>query len=749
METNLYLKNNSLSRFLFWFGGFVASVAHIDRAQWVLLFPISLGAGVACFYSLGSAWVESSIIPVSILLVAGIFLPIVRRAWALVLLLPVVGFMVAYLHASSVLTPNFQGGGYRFTVEGYLRNVEPTATLPRDPSRAGKVRLIVTVDRLLDRNLRQIANSPERIRVTANVPAASVALADGSSGSRVMFNAILYAPSSAEIPGGYDARSTLFYERIGAVGRVVKGVKFVKPPEVRRGDGYTAGFGVFLETLKDRLAGGRFQLTRRIAERLERDQAAIGAALTTGMRGMIRPTLRRNLRQSGLAHILAISGLHIAVLASFLYGIIRFSLGAIPWACLHLSVHKVALVAALPFVFGYVALAGASWPTLRASFMFATFVCLVLLNRRPINQRTLALVFCVLVLFRPDAILSPGFQMSFLAVFALISIFERYGDELCLRFYGGMSLRLFGYGVSLLLASLVAGAATVLPVLQFFGIIPVYGVLANLVAAPLVSFVVLPLALLSLISLLMEDLTGWSEPANFIFTVWGSSMEVLLDIAHWFAELPLAAPTFARAPDGLYYLGLAGLIGLVWFRSGRFRLLSLSIFAGACLLMTQADPQSVYVAASGRSTAVTSETGDVWFQGGSDRSFAAGQILRSAGAARGAGDFRAASATGKLGMRCYKTGCVMDRHGTRITFPDRNRYVKNWCRDADVLVLPQFNVKSGDCPDQTLVIDRVYLKRWGGVSFAITEEGNIQLQRVLNPILLEGFGLDGQFEFDN
>ena len=128
------------------------------------------------------------------------------------------------------------------------------------------------------------------------------------------------------------------------------------------------------------------------------------------------------MQQSGLAHLLAISGLHLGLVAGFVFFAVRGVLSAWPAVVLRYPVKKWAAAAAISMSAVYLVLAGTTVPTQRAFIMTGLILLAVILDRRGISMRLVAWAAAVVLLLRPEAFLSVSFQMSFAAVIALIAV---------------------------------------------------------------------------------------------------------------------------------------------------------------------------------------------------------------------------------------------------------------------------------------------------------------------------------------
>ncbi len=263
-------------------------------------------------------------------------------------------------------------------------------------------------------------------------------------------------------------------------------------------------------SLGHRLARLRLALAAKYRSSMSDTVGPVAAALVTGVRGMISKPVREAFRHSGLAHMLAISGLHMALFAGSIYALLRFLAALWPGLVLRRDVRKPCAIIALLAATGYLALSGGSVATQRAYIMLAIFFLAILLDRPAVTMRNVLWAAVFVLLWRPYAIMQVGFQMSFAAVMALVAVYEVWQrrDTLHLRIEEMAPvkrlLRLgWRYGSGLALTSLIAGSVTGYLALLHFHQIGTYGLPANLLAMPLFTTLIMPLTPLSLLAIPM------------------------------------------------------------------------------------------------------------------------------------------------------------------------------------------------------------------------------------------------------
>ncbi|HTR17870.1 MAG TPA: ComEC/Rec2 family competence protein, partial [Acetobacteraceae bacterium] len=406
-------------------------------------------------------------------------------------------------------------------------------------------------------------------------------------GDTLRVRVLMQPPAPPSYPGGRDLQRDAFFSGLAGSG-------FAIGPATRVAHAAPAGLARWWLGMRDAVA-------RRVLLGLPGEAGPIAATLLTGSATAIPEADRAAFRDSGLAHLLAVAGLHIGIVMGLAFGLARFLLAAWEWAALRWPCKALAALAALAAGGFYMALTGAHLPIQRSFAMACLATAGMLTGRRALSLRGLALAGMVLVALAPDVVLSVSFQMSFSAVLALISGFEAARPLLRRARAAGGWWRRAGEVAALALTSLLAASASAPFGAYHFGEVQLYAVLTNLLAVPLTALWVMPagLAALALMPLGLEHLA-------LVPMGWG--IAVVLWIARTGAALPEAV---LRVP----HMPLAGLLatafGLAWLGLWRSRLR----FAGVlplCLGLASpwlVHPADILVAADGRMLAVHAGTG--------------------------------------------------------------------------------------------------------------------------------------------
>ena len=428
-----------------------------------------------------------------------------------------------------------------------------------DRSASGALRLTLDAVRL-DR----VREVPHRVRVSLHGPDQGAPL----PGTRVMTTGHLAPPQGPVEPGGFDFRRHAWFLRIGAVG-------YTRVPVVVGAwpDGTQPVFAL------------RMRLSRAVQAALPGEVGAFGAAITTGDRSGMGMDTQEALRNTNLAHLLAISGLHMGLLAGFVFGAVRLGLAAVPPVALRVPGRKIAAGAGLLAAGFYLALSGGNVATERAFVMVAVALIAILFNRRAISLRAVALAALIVLILRPEALLGPGFQMSFAATTALVAVFTR------LRGMPQKVPRWIWPVLAVVLSSAVAGLATAPVAAAHFNRIAQYGLLANLMTVPLMGVLVMPAAV---VAACLAPI-GLAGPALWVM---GQGLAWVLKVAHeigtWQGAL---THVVAPGPAVLPILAVGALILVLW--RGRGAVVGVVPLLLAAVLWAKTERPPILVADTG------------------------------------------------------------------------------------------------------------------------------------------------------
>ncbi|MHA6262111.1 ComEC/Rec2 family competence protein [Arenibacterium sp. CAU 1754] len=475
------------------------------------------------------------------------------------------GFCLAGARAAYVAAPVLEWRYYG-PIEGRV------VALDRSASDAVRVTLAqVFLDRMAPKE------RPDRVRISLH--GAAVVLRPGQ---RIMTTGHLAPPQGPVEPNGFDFRRHAWFQGLGAVGYTRSPVLTVTPAEEGQ-----AGLRTFAL---------RMAVSTHIRTLIPGDVGGFAAAVSTGDRSGVGQATLAALRASNLAHLLAISGLHMGLLAGFVFAALRIAMALVPSIALRAPVKKIAAVGALIAAAGYLALSGGNVATERAFVMVSVVLCAVLVDRRAFSLRAVALAALIVLAMRPEALLGPGFQMSFAATTALVAVFGWMRDSDLPEAPGWMRPVL-----GVVISSAVAGAATGPVGAAHFNSLSHYGLVANLVSVPLMGVLVVPAAVLALcLAPLGLEFIG--------LYLMGLGLRWILGVAHWVAGLD-GAQGFVASP-GPWVLPMFAL-GMLWLIlwQGRARLAGLAPAVLAFVLWGGAERPAVLVADTGGLVGVMTDKG--------------------------------------------------------------------------------------------------------------------------------------------
>lgn len=540
-----------------------------DFQRWPLWLPVLLGFGISLYFYLpvepSQLWGIGCFLFFALALCGARLRPfrLVMVCFGFIAL----GFCAALYRTHSLQTEMLHYPLRPMMVEGLVSQVE------LKPTKKGEFyqRLILT-----DLKADTAEKLPQKIRLTMKGkrerlwPGQVIRL-------RVKLNPI----SEPSIPGGFDFRRQAYFQGIGATGFALS------PPEVI---GTRPTWGSSLEKERE-------EITAYFLSHLAPPKGGIAAALITGDKAAIPEEIREVFINSGLAHILAISGLHLSIIAGVVFLIIRRGIALIPPLCLAYNSKKIAAVGTILMTLFYLILSGFGIPAQRAFIMISMVMGAVLIDRSALSLRTVALAAFVILLITPEALLGPSFQLSFAAVIALITGYEAFKNPLATFMVGGGAIRRFiVYSGGLAFTSFLATLATLPFTIALFHRFSLHAIEANLVAVPLTSLVIMPSALLTclLAPLGLEQGPLW---------VFDKGLDGLIIIAATVASWPGANIWVSSPPLIAFVLVVLGGLWLsIWYE--KWRLLGLLPIALGCCMIFWGKPPDLLIDGQGKLAAL-------------------------------------------------------------------------------------------------------------------------------------------------
>ncbi|MFZ5618745.1 MAG: ComEC/Rec2 family competence protein, partial [Pseudomonadota bacterium] len=530
--------------------------------------PVALGAGAAAYLSLK---VEPAPVVAPLLLTAAIAAAAKlekRRIAALAAVFFVTGFIAADVRAALVAAPALDREIKFATVEGRLVAVDEAPKLRR------LIIEVQSIERL------PMEATPKRVRLSWRGKEFAA-----RPGDLVAIRASLSPPPEPAAPGGFDFARQLYFKRIGAVGFAVS------PPSVKSEDRRP-----ILASMQSAVESLRVDLSRRIIEKAPGDAGAIVAAVVTGKREAISEEAEAAFRDSGLAHLLSISGLHMGLATGLIFFFVRASLALIEPIALTQPIKKWAAIAALASGYLYLMISGGDWPAQRAFVMSAIMFIAIIADRRALSLRNVAIAAFVIILTAPEAVLHPGFQMSFAAVTALIAYYEWASARADPSRSFSWDARLRRYIAGIAITDVIAASATAPFSLFHFNRTSNFGLPANVISIPVMGFWVMPAAIIALL-LMPFDADG---P---VWRIAASGVDLILVIGKWTMNLPGAVTVFPEWPaSALVMLTIGG----VWLclMSAPWRLAGFSALPVAIALIAVEPHPDFFISEEGDNVGV-------------------------------------------------------------------------------------------------------------------------------------------------
>ncbi len=397
-------------------------------------------------------------------------------------------------------------------------------------------------------------------------------------GDGVTLRAILRAPPGPVIADGYDPARRAWFQQVGGYGFAIS------TPEAAQVT--TRG----TERASRMLVTFREALTLRVLTRAPPNTAGLQAALLTGDRAYIDPEQTDVLRASGLAHVLAISGLHMGLMAGGAFWLISFLLACIDPIARRYDVRKAAAVAGILVATFYLILSGASVSTQRAYIMAVVLFAAVLLSRPAISIRTVAVAAAITLTLHPESLVSAGFQMSFAAAAALVTVYGAWRERYTPRYRRGILGRFGANMTGLAATSAIAGVATGGFAAIHFHRVAKLGFFANLAAMPFFTFIVMPAGLAAFIAMPLGL-------ESYPLAVMGWGLEKMLWVARGVAERPGSLTYFSAAPG--YMAGAFGLaFAVLCIGERRLKIAATLAIAGLWTVWSLTPPADMRVSAS-------------------------------------------------------------------------------------------------------------------------------------------------------
>ncbi|MEQ8321585.1 MAG: ComEC/Rec2 family competence protein [Rhodospirillales bacterium] len=677
-----------------------------ERPQWALWLPVCLGSGIAVYFWLPF---EPPALSGTLLSLTGALIYIGTRDDRIRILTAAVsifamGFAAAQWRTSLAEAPVISKDTPPIRLKGTIERINLS-------DNGGRIVLS-------DLNIAYFSDEKVPAKIRLSLRGKVEHLHDLLPGDSVALTAVLRPPPPPTMPGAFDFQRRAYFLRIGAYGFILGDIRKISP-KIPQPRAMSQGFKRGIETL-------RLRITKRVHEQAPEDAGAVAAALLTGHRSYISAEVLQVMRDAGIAHLLAISGLHIGLVAGIIFSGFRIFCAAISFFALRLNTKKTAAFLAIPAAFAYAVLAGFTVPTERAFLMTGLMLAGVLIDRRALSLRNVCWAATVILLFRPESLTGPGFQMSFAAVTALIaaySAFSRYRRQSTSdnTSAAGPVMRTVSlawrYLFGVIITTVVASMATTPFAIFHFQHAAAFGLLANAIAVPLAALWVMPAGIITL----------WTMPFGLeALPLWIMTMgiDLILSSAAMLAALPGAAVDIPAPPMwSLCFITLSGLWLSLW--TLRWRLYALPVLLiglsgpffssspdllidGDARLIAVVHQQSVLLTSTNRSARFEKEN---W------------QRRIGLNEESHAWQTSADNAQGRL--RCDRSGCMLNLGPDKIAISLNESTLEDDCLLSTMLIttIPVRGPFRKTCKPPWGVIDRFDLWRYGTHAITFTARG--------------------------
>jgi competence protein ComEC len=667
-----------------------------EREQLPLWLPVGLGIGIAAWFWLPDpdAWIAFLLAAASLLCgsVALGWGARWGRALAIFAAAAMIGCGLVWWKAERVAAPRLAHA----RMASFTGTVESVQRLPAREA----VRVVVATDE---------AELPPRLRINV---AAAKAPAGLDPGAQVAVRAWLMPPAPMAVPGAYDFARVAWFQGIGGTGRALD-LRLVRPAST--------------DSWRSRTASARQRLADHVRASLAGGEGGIAAALATGDQGGISEADAEAMRASGLAHLLSISGLHVTAVVGAVMLLVLKILALSPTLALRVRLVLVAAGAGALAGLAYTLLTGAEVPTVRACVAALLVLLGIALGREAITLRLVAVGALFVLLFWPDSLAGPSFQLSFAAITAIVALHEHPRVKALLsRREEGFAQRLGRFLLGLILTGIAVEFALTPIALYHFHKAGLYGALANVIAIPLTTFIVMPLEALAL----LLDLAGLGAP---FWWLTGKALALLLALAHGVAAMPGAVASIPAMPAGAFALMVAGGLWFCLWRTG-WRRWGLVPFAAGAVWAFATPPPDLLVTGDGRHLALRTSSGELVIL--RER---AGDYVRDLLAESSGSEAEALPLAGHPAAACSRDLCAatIARRGrvwhilaTRTRDLVDIEALKAACAAADIVVSDRTLPRT--CVPRWLKADRAFLVRTGGLAIRLGERPDVLTVASLN-----------------
>lgn len=489
-----------------------------------LWLPVLFGCGIAFYFALDfEPNRKIALIGISI----SLFLCLIRyvRFLGISVLFFFMGLLAIQTKANFVLSPKIKYNLGYVNIQGTILQTEPKENGQR-----------LTIKPIF---IEKVDELPQKIRITTRTNTNFLV------GDEIQTEASLMPPSMAFIPGGFDLSRHAWFQQIGAYGYTRK-----EPTLIQRNTKTS-----FLDNIRQKIS-------RQIYQALPNKTANIVHALVLGVQTGISEDIQQAFKDSGISHVLSVSGFHLALIAGFIMLSFRFLLNLFPSFALRTDIKKMSALVALFVCFLYLLISGFAIPALRSFAMLSFFVVALLFNRQALSIRSVCWVGFFVLLIHPESLISVSFQLSFGATLSLIALYEALKPPFDVPLIPNEKpKRILTKGsVGFLLTNIGALFGTIFFVIYHFHKIATYSLLGNFLTTTIFSLIIMPFLFISI--LVMPLGLDW-----VFLKIVGFFLEIIISISTWVSSLPFSVLMYPMLSKNSLYLMSIGLLWLCLWKS--------------------------------------------------------------------------------------------------------------------------------------------------------------------------------------
>ncbi|QXK91815.1 ComEC/Rec2 family competence protein [Neoehrlichia mikurensis] len=654
---------------------FIAESFVISKGSFIIFIPLFQGIGILLYFCLNyepNKYFIAVLIFIEVVLIVLIVLLKQRYVFILVFML-LFGFIGIYFRVIYVATDILEHKVYVNYVIGTIKEMDYQPL---------HVRLLLC-------NIENVSYKIDCIRLVVRTKIDKTV----KIGDKVSFSGVLYPPFISASKYDYDFSKVAYFSNISALGFTTSRVKIYLQQK-------KMVFSDYIERL-------RMNIYYRLSNGLKKDYCEIMSALLIGKRLGIKNSTMIDIRNAGLSHLFAISGLHLSFIAGLLFRIVRNILVLSEVVALKFNIKKIASVIGIMSSFIYLVIAGAPISAQRAFVMVSLVFVGIIIDREHNSLCSIAIAAFLILLFKPESLLFPSFQMSFIAVMSLVvncDIFSKIA----------MSNNFANYFLSIILSSFIVSIASAPYVIYHFHCFSIGGLLANVIAIPLTTFIIIPFGVLYLF------ISGLSFKF-FIPDIIEKSVSIVLFIANYISNIKvLIINCHSFSPSAILII-TCGIIFLCLWKS-RIRLYGIVfIVLGALIGIYYNTPDLLFTS---NDIVVKEGDGKLYsiFRNHNIKSFISLSWSRQNGQVK----IYKKNYVGKnKRLFCeHNRGCIYIKFEKKILIANNANYILDYCNNVDFIIQISDFVYPNEC--NTKYISNKKLQEYG-VHYVWVDKSNIKI----------------------